>query len=123
MSSTYNSRIITKTDTYDNWTAANPVLLNGELVAVTGYTYVFDEQGSTGDFGVQFKFGDGATAFNDLPFVNEDIVGNLWGCADTMNMIYATLQEHLQNSTVVYVGSTTPSNDIGSNGDLYIQLS
>lgn len=112
MSNTYNSRIITKTDTYANWTAANPVLLNGELVAVTGYTYVFEETGATADLGVQFKFGDGATAFNDLPFINE-------GMAEAL----ADLSWQLLTSVVVYVGSTTPSNDVGSDGDLYVQLS
>lgn len=103
MSSTLNSRITTKTDTYDNWTAANPVLLNGEFVAVTGCA----DGPST-----RFKLGDGTTAFNSLAFVDEDVVATL-----------ALHSSYIENSVVVYVGSTTPSNDVGNDGDLYVQLS
>lgn len=103
MSNTYNSRIITKTDTYDNWTAANPVLLNGELVAATGCA----DGPST-----RFKLGDGATAFNSLAFVDNEIVAAM-----------AVYEEYIANSVVVYVGSTAPASDVGSDGDLYIQLS
>lgn len=103
MSNTYNSRIITKTDAYNNWTATNPVLLNGELVAVTGCT----DGPST-----RFKLGDGATAFNSLTFVDDEIVAAM-----------ATYEEYITNSVVVYVGTTTPASDVGNDGDLYVQLS
>ncbi len=113
MSSTYNSRIITKTDTYDNWTAANPVLLNGELVAVTGHKY-----NGTDDLGVLFKFGDGVTAFNSLPFVDQEIINAVYRLTE----LCTTDHEILQQSVVVYVGTTAPASDVGNDGDLYVQL-
>lgn len=42
-------------DTLENWAAANPVLLDGELGFIEGVTD-------------RFKIGDGKTAWNDLPF-------------------------------------------------------
>jgi len=121
VNSTYNSRIITKTDTYANWTAANPVLLNGELVAVTNCKY-----NDADDLGVLFKFGDGVSNFNSLPFINATIIDTvyqlvqLYGDHDTD---IKSLQTQVQNSVVVYVGSGTPTTEIGNDGDLYIDIS
>lgn len=128
MNNTYNSRIITKTDTYENWTAANPVLLNGELVAVTNYKY-----NDADDLGVLFKFGDGASNFNSLPFIDAEIIDAVYRLTELYSTDHTsiqsldeqvqTLQTQMQNSVVVYVGSGTPSTEIGNDGDLYIDIS
>lgn len=57
MSTTYNARVRHKKDTHENWTANNPVLLEGELIIV-----VID--GAT-----QFKVGDGSSPYTNLDFV------------------------------------------------------
>lgn len=101
MSNKYNSRIITKTDTYANWSAANPVLLAGELVVATACDGV----------NTRLKLGDGATNFNSLPFLDDEMLAAI-----------AELYNKISQSVVVYVGSGTPSNTLGNNGDIYVDV-
>lgn len=54
---TFNTRIKHKKDTEANWTANNPVLLDGE------FAIVVTEGGEN-----KIKIGDGTTAYNSLPF-------------------------------------------------------
>ena len=54
---TFNTRIKHKRDTSANWTSADPVLLNGELIIV-----------DTASGEMRFKIGDGINKINDLPF-------------------------------------------------------
>lgn len=56
----FNSRIQWKKDTSSNWTANNPVLLNGEIAIVV------TNAGET-----RFKIGDGTSAYTALPFQDE----------------------------------------------------
>ena len=58
----FNSRIQWKKDTSSNWTANNPVLLNGEIAIVVTNT------GET-----RFKVGDGTSAYTALPFQDEAV--------------------------------------------------
>ena len=58
----FNSRIQWKKDTSANWTANNPVLLNGEIAIVVTYS------GET-----RFKIGDGTSAYTALPFQDEAV--------------------------------------------------
>ena len=60
--STINARIRQKRDTAANWTNNNPVLLNGELIAV-----------ETSAGAIRFKIGDGIKTFNQLPYTDESI--------------------------------------------------
>ena len=53
-----NTRIKNKHDTHVNFTANNPVLLDGEIIFVTG-----DNEE------IQIKIGDGITPYIDLPFM------------------------------------------------------
>lgn len=57
---TVNTRIRFKRDTSANWTNNNPVLLNGEIIAV-------DTTGGE----VRFKVGDGIKTYTQLPFQDE----------------------------------------------------
>ena len=52
-----NARYVIRQDTLENWQTANPVLLDGELVAVTD-----------GKYPEVLKRGDGETAWMDLPW-------------------------------------------------------
>lgn len=58
----FNSRIQWKKDTSANWTANNPVLLNGEIAIVV------TNSGET-----RFKIGDGTSAYTALPFQDEAV--------------------------------------------------
>ncbi len=62
----YNTRIKLKRDTSANWTARNPVLLNGEVIIV-----------DTADGGVRKKVGDGVKTYTQLPFDDEDIYNTI----------------------------------------------
>lgn len=54
-----NTRIVLRNDTIENWSASNPILLQGELVVVVDK--FFDT--------VKLKIGDGERHFADLPYV------------------------------------------------------
>ena len=60
MSKTFNARIKHKRDTSANWTAQDPVLLNGELIVV-----------DTTSGEMRFKIGDGTKRYSQLPFQDE----------------------------------------------------
>lgn len=62
---TFNTRIKLKYDTYNNWTATNPVLLEGEVAVVV----VPAQAGAVvQEPAILFKVGDGTTAFSSLGF-------------------------------------------------------
>lgn len=60
MSKTLNARIKNKRDTSANWTAQDPVLLNGEIIVV-----------DTASGEMRFKIGDGTKRYSQLPFQDE----------------------------------------------------
>lgn len=112
----YNSRIQTKTDTLANWKASNPVLLLGEIVAATGCSA--DEGPS-----IRLKIGDGATAFNNLEFLDADVVAAITFLGNTLTehtQSIAELQSQLSSVQTVYTGTEAPSADIGDDGDIYL---
>ena len=53
----FETRVCNKRDTDANWTTANPVLLDGEMVVVR-----------MSDGSIRSKTGDGITAYTLLPF-------------------------------------------------------
>lgn len=57
---TLNTRIRMKRDTNKNWTSANPVLMNGEIIIV-----------DTDSGEARIKIGDGKKAYGSLPFYDE----------------------------------------------------
>lgn len=61
----FDARIQWKRDTSSNWTANNPVLLNGEIIIVD------TESGE-----IRFKIGDGTKTYTQLPFEDE-VIRNL----------------------------------------------
>lgn len=58
----FDARIKHKRDTEANWTAANPVLLNGEIIFVDT------------DSGLRRKVGDGSSTYSQLSFDSESTV-------------------------------------------------
>lgn len=64
----FNTRIKHKRDTSANWTASDPVLLDGEIIIV-----------DTASGGVRRKIGDGTKTYSQLPFDDEDIYNALAG--------------------------------------------
>ena len=59
---TYNARVKNKRDTSANWTANDPVLLNGEIIIV-----------DTASGEVRYKVGDGVKKYSQLPFSDEAV--------------------------------------------------
>ena len=62
MGQSFNTRIKWKRDTSTNWTQADPILLNGEIIIVD------TNAGET-----RFKIGDGSKRYSALPFQDEPI--------------------------------------------------
>lgn len=58
----FNTRIKQRRDTSANWTSANPVLLNGEIILVDT---------AAGD--TRKKIGDGVSTYSQLPFEDEKL--------------------------------------------------
>ena len=63
---TYNARVKNKRDTSANWTANDPVLLNGEVIIV-----------DTAAGNVRYKVGDGSKKYSQLPFADEAIIASI----------------------------------------------
>lgn len=58
----YNTRIKLKRDTSSNWTSADPVILNGEMILV-----------DTAEGQLRAKIGDGTKTYSQLPFTDETL--------------------------------------------------
>lgn len=80
MAQQYNTRIKMKRDTSANWTAADPVLLDGEIVIV-----------DTASGSVRKKVGDGTKRFSQLPFDDEEVLSSISDKSDPSTSINATL--------------------------------
>ena len=63
---TFNARIKNKRDTSANWTTQDPVLLNGEIIAV-----------DTASGETRFKVGDGEKTFTQLPYTDENVLSKI----------------------------------------------
>lgn len=74
------SRIMHKRDTSANWTANNPVLLNGEMIIV-----------DTASGEKRTKTGDGTKTYTQLPFDDEAIYNALNNKCDASDDVNATL--------------------------------
>lgn len=67
---TLSTRIKLKYDTLANWSAANPVLLVGEVAVVAIPTESESTVGQVTKPAIVFKVGDGTTEFNTLPYAS-----------------------------------------------------
>ena len=62
----FDTRIQMKRDSATNWTSANPVLLNGEIIVVDT---------NSGD--IRYKVGDGIKTYTQLPFSDESLIASM----------------------------------------------
>ena len=76
----YNARIRQKRDTSANWTAKDPILLDGEIIIV-----------DTASGSVRKKVGDGTKKYSQLPFDDEEMLTALAEKCDASNAVTATL--------------------------------
>ena len=79
MSKTFNTRVKWKRDTSANWTANNPILLDGEIIIID------TNAGET-----RFKIGNGISTYTQLPFQDEYI-------QNSITNINSNLASHEQN--------------------------
>lgn len=116
------TRIRHKRDTVANWTAENPILLNGEIAIV-------DDGNST-----KLKIGDGSTAYNSLPFyVSEADLNNATGvipianggtgattASKALSNLGAAPSSHSHSSLNVYASNESNIANGHTGGSLYI---
>ena len=108
---TFNARIKNKRDTSANWTAQDPVLLNGEIIAV-----------DTASGETRFKVGDGEKTFTQLPYADENILSKIKTYTAGNGISISNDGTISVTAAKIYSGtSNAPSADLGENGDIYIQ--
>lgn len=100
MSTTLNTRVKWKRDTSANWTANNPVLLDGEVIIVDT---------NAGD--TRFKVGDGTSTYTQLPFQDEYVLNQI---PDVSNFVTA------EDPTRI-VNTVPPTFDGHTIGDFVLQ--
>ena len=87
-------RIKHKRDTSSNWTAKNPILLNGEIILV-----------DTAEGDLRAKIGDGKKTYTQLPFTDEIIKGLIPTKVSTLtndaNYITSTEMQSYVNETIL----------------------
>lgn len=98
--SEYKTRIKQKRDTSANWTANDPVLLDGEIIIV-----------DTASGSVRKKVGDGTKKYSQLPFDDEEMLAALANKCDASNAVTATLTANgwsngQQTLTITELGAT-----------------
>ena len=86
----YNARIRQKRDTSANWTAKDPILLDGEIIIV-----------DTASGSVRKKVGDGTKKYSQLPFDDEEMLTALAEKCDASNAVTATLTALPTNSSLL----------------------
>ena len=70
---TFNARVQNKRDTSANWTANDPVLLDGEIIIV-----------DTAAGEIRYKVGDGTKKYSQLPFTDEAMLTLISSKADAV---------------------------------------
>lgn len=99
-------------DTAERWSAANPILAEGELGLVLGSSN-------------QYKIGDGVTAWNDLPLKGFngnvfDELGTNYDAVVSQGGLTAILKNIVNNSTKVLFSELDSLNSIQQQGIYYI---
>ena len=96
----FNARIRHKRDTSANWTAKDPVLLDGEIILV-----------DTASGSVRKKVGDGQKKYSQLPFDDEEMLNSIAGKCDASNAVTTLLtasgwSDGKQTLTIAGLGAT-----------------
>ena len=90
-----NTRLRLKYDTLANWTAANPVLLEGEVGVVSVPLASETTVGQVVKPAILFKVGDGTTQFETLPWASAMAADvHAWAKKQILNML--TFQKNLK---------------------------
>ena len=102
----FDARVKLKRDTSANWTANNPILLNGEMILVDT---------TSGD--LRTKTGDGVKTYTQLPFDDEAIYNALNNKSDVSNDVNVILSASAWNEgkqTVSIAGLKADQNGFAS---------
>ena len=106
------TRIKMKKDFDINWETNNPILLDGEMIFVVT---------SSGD--TRTKVGNGINRYNDLPFTDEKLPKvNTSDEGKFLIVRGGTWVAEEVPFAVIYAGDVEPTNDLGDDGDLYMQV-
>lgn len=99
----YNTRIKHKRDTSANWTAKDPVLLDGEIIIV-----------ETANGGVRKKVGDGTKKYSQLPFDDEVIYNTLAAKSTSTNATLMAAGWSTEGTQILQISGITE----GQNGTI-----
>ncbi len=92
---TFQTKILLRNDTAENWETKNPVLFQGELGVVL----------STSEEGRRFKIGDGVTAWKELQYSDEPLLTKVAAAN-----IYLTQE----NASLTYITTEKATSDIAA---------
>lgn len=108
---TINTRMMQKKDAAANWEAHNPVILNGEIIFV-----------ETASGEVKTKIGDGVSKYKDLPFVTNLPKVSAQDDNKFLRVRNGRWVAEVVPFSVVYTGDSEPTDQLGNDGDLYMQI-
>ena len=97
-----NARMQLRRDAEASWSSYNPVLLDGELGLV-----------KTGLNAGRFKVGDGITAWNDLPFTDNNVLTAIKNSAEALGLQIQSVNDMLEGVNVVNLEGAYLSRPIG----------
>lgn len=106
------TRIKQKKDTVANWEANDPIILDGEMI------FVETPEGDT-----RTKIGNGTYRYSELPFIDERFPKVT--AQDDNKFLRVRNGKWVAEAvpfSIVYTGDVEPVNDLGNDGDLYMQI-
>jgi hypothetical protein len=106
------TRVKQKKDTSANWETYDPIILDGELVFV-----------EMPDGDIRTKVGNGVYRYSELPFIDERFPKV--STSDDNKFLRVRDGKWVAETvpfSIVYTGEVEPVDDLGNDGDLYVQV-
>ena len=106
------TRVRQKKDTSANWETYDPVILDGELIFV-----------EMPDGDIRTKVGNGVYRYSELPFIDERFPKvSTFDDSKFLRVRDGKWVAETVPFLVVYTGEVEPVDDLGNDGDLYMQV-
>lgn len=106
------TRVRQKKDTSANWETYDPVILDGELIFV-----------EMPDGDIRTKVGNGVYRYSELPFIDERFPKvSTFDDSKFLRVRDGKWVAEAVPFSVVYTGEVEPVDDLGNDGDLYMQV-
>lgn len=106
------TRVRQKKDTSANWETYDPIILDGELIFV-----------EMPDGDIRTKVGNGVYRYSELPFIDERFPKvSTFDDNKFLRVRDGKWVAEAVPFSVVYTGEVEPVDDLGNDGDLYMQV-